>query len=370
MTEPKYLGIISPSEIQQLKLARKEGRTHPVADLALAEPGDCQTATNTEQSARTIGRKNATWLAGLRSRLLDEKDFTNASSALGEIRAYGALLETWMTVGPVPLVDGKAVSPEFEVSAGDGSVIVEVHSKQPDKAQARAIATNAREHETKHRSAVEKARKTGTAKPVTTVSELVVTPFGAPALGKAGDSVLTNMISRVTSIKEAEHQADVSKPFVLWLDFQDPTVWPLSLLRHLSPLHTGREGHVATGGLWYGLYGRKEDPMIESDELSYKTCRMLHHGRFSMPNRTHGGPTRVSAVVYSLPRAIVLMENPAAVMPIPARWRASLLRAPFFRLELSMVEWEVGLVAAQVGIARLAVAVAARALGAFDPASL
>jgi hypothetical protein len=52
---------------------------------------------------------------------------THASSAIGEIRAYGALLDMWITVTPGPKVSYSKVSPEFGVDNGDGDVIVEVH---------------------------------------------------------------------------------------------------------------------------------------------------------------------------------------------------------------------------------------------------
>src|ERR1700683_5260008 len=121
MTASDYLGIITEGEIQILRNAPKDGARHPVAALALGQPD--QVASNTERAARQIAQKDQRWLSALKPRLIDQSDFTNASSALGEVRAYGALLETWMKVKPQPQVPGKKVVPEFEVNAGDGAVM-------------------------------------------------------------------------------------------------------------------------------------------------------------------------------------------------------------------------------------------------------
>lgn len=169
--------------------------------------------------------------------------------------------------------------------------------------------------------------------------------------------------------QEGEHQIDPNKPSALWLDFQDPTVWGLSPAEEqFAPLYTEcMDGLVSPGAFWFALYGRRGDPMIESRGFGYRRIEMLHDGRFAQVMKAHGGPTRVSAVVFSLPRATVLMENPAPLQPLPPRFRASMLKAPFFRLDLSMCEWEPGLVARRVASQRDMVRVAAEALAAFDP---
>ena len=106
------------------------------------------------------------------------------------------------------------------------------------------------------------------------------------------------------------------EPFVLWLDLQDTTVWGVSIPeQQLSPLYSEfRSEGVCSGALWFALYGRKGDPMIEMRGCDYRQIAMLHDGRFAL-----------SAVVYSLPHGTVLMEHPAAARPLPPRFRASML---------------------------------------------
>jgi hypothetical protein len=336
-----------------------------VAALALGDKSQ-QVAINTELAARIVAKENESWLSTIKSRLVDTTKFANASSALGELRAYGCLLETWATVKPEPTVLGSEALPEFEVDAGDGPVIVEVHCRQFDDDQANVIGQHHDTVAVGHQAAVEKA-------PLghreVTFAEIDVMPYGAPNPAKPNDSIVTNAISRIASTKEKEHQVDPDKPFVLWLDLQDPSVWGVPISeQQLVPLYTeGKDGKIGTGALWFALYGRKDDPMIESSGFSYQVRSMLHDGRFFQTMKSHCGPTRVSAVVYSLPEAIVLMENPHSQRPLPGRFRASLLKVPFFRLDRSFCEWDRGNVSTKVAAEMSTVRAAAKALAAFSP---
>jgi len=327
------------------------------------------TAHNTESAARVINEKDPKWLKALQPRLVAADDFTHASSALGEIRAYGALLETSMNVSPAPSVQGSNVSPEFEIDKGDGSVIVEVHSRQLDEEQSQNLDANAIELQKRHDEEVEKPRAAGKAKNVVTMGEVEVFPSGAPHPGREGDTVLTNTISRIAAIKQNEKQVDPDKPFILWLDLQDQTVWGLPPSEEMfSPLYSeGAEGYVGSGAFWFALYGMKGDPLIESRGYAYRSMPMAHDGRFEMTMKGHGGKSRVSAVIYALPHATILMENPNTAQPIPPRVRAALLKLPRFRLDRSIVDWEPGLVARHIAAQRQSVLGAATALGGFDP---
>ena len=94
-----------------------------------------------------------------------------------------------------------------------------------------------------------------------------VFPTGAPDPSKKGDSVATNTISRIAAIKQNEKQVDRDKPFVLWLDLQDPgVVWGFPIAEELfSTLFTeAREGIAGCGPFWYALYGHKGDLLLES----------------------------------------------------------------------------------------------------------
>ena len=299
-----FLGIITAEEIEILRRSRREGAIHPVVTVALRHrdgKATDLTAYNTEAAARLIASKNPQWLKALHPRLTATDDFTHASSALGEIRAYGALLETWVTVRPSPKIPGSNVSPEFEIDNKDGEVIVEVHSRQLDEEQAASLDNAAKELKKRHSQNVKEAHnKPRSTKNTVTLSITEVFPTGTPKTGKKGDFVLTNTISKIAAIKQNEKQLDKNKPFILWLDLQDSGVWALPLAEQLfSPLYSElRDGRISSGPFWFALYGRKNDPLIELRGFDYRSTPMAHDGRFYQTMASHGGPTRVSAVVF------------------------------------------------------------------------
>lgn len=352
MSQSKFLEIITLNEMKPLRDTFKDGVQHPLVGLDLSD----QVKANTEKAASRIAQQDFSWIQKIKPRLLDTTDFANSSSALGEIRAYGALLETGISVDANAVVGNR--HPEFEVDAGDGKVIVEVHSRQLDPKQIQAI----KEQKEQHKTSVE-AAKERKANPDEIVSVygpcIAVMPFGTPE--KMGDSVLTNAISRIAAIKAGEKQSDPEKPFVLWLDFQDLTVFGLSIpLEQLAPLYSkGQSGDVGAGALWYALYGRKCDPMIQMQSLDYGTILMLHDGKFEQSKK-------VSAVVYSMPRTTILMEHPSPTHRIPPSFRASLLKLPFSDLNLSICEWEPGLVQSRLDLERKVVEATVKALSQFN----
>lgn len=187
-------------------------------------------------------------------------------------------------------------------------------------------------------------------------------PLGRPNPFKEEDFGLTNAISRISSIKKNEKQLDKTKPFVLWLDLQDPTVWGLPISsEQLAPLYTENNGgNVGTGALWFALYGCKNDPMIEMQHGDYQIVSMLHHGKFAQSEQ-------VSAVIYSMPHATVLMEHPNPTLRIPAKFRASLLKLPFFKLDRSVCEWEADIIASCIEVEKKVVAATAKALVDANP---
>ena len=88
--------LISLSEIEQLRALYRDMRTHPLVAVAL-HPGAGQSpdqiSINTCQALRLVLHTFPDWARNLKGRLIDAKDWTNAESALAEIRACGALLE-------------------------------------------------------------------------------------------------------------------------------------------------------------------------------------------------------------------------------------------------------------------------------------
>lgn len=144
---------------------------------------------------------NKQWLSSLKSRMMEIKDYTTSSAALGELRAYGYLLMAGVEVKPVPCQKGIG-TPEFECSFNGNPFIVEVHSKQMNNEETRAY---------------QEFKKEETTAPVRMHT---ITPFGKPDANKPGDTVCLNAISKICAMKQRGHQLSKEIPSIIWLDYQ------------------------------------------------------------------------------------------------------------------------------------------------------
>ena len=267
---------------------------------------DNQVAMNTLTAFKFVNSSDKQWLSSLKSRMMEIKDYSTSSAALGELRAYGYLLEAGVKVKPVPCQRGIG-TPEFECSFNGNQFIVEVHSKQMNNEETRAY------QEFKKEEATAPFRMH------------TITPFGKPDANKPGDTVCLNAISKICATKQRGHQLSEEIPSIIWLDYQDE-VWDMLLTReNLHPLRSFR-GEFVSGEIWYAFYGWKGAPVFESHGLEEKIGQppeiMQHDGRFRMSQE-------LSSVIISLPRITSILENPWANKILP-----DVLWEP-----LSMLKW-------------------------------
>jgi hypothetical protein len=199
-----------------------------------------------------------------------------------------------------------------------------------------------------------------------TTSVAAIAPFGAPDPSKKGDSILTNIISRIAAIKEREHQAHGRRPFVLWIDLQSEGSLVFDYSDHLQPLMSWN-GAVQSGAYWHALYGRKGDILFESGGGRIRTNAMQHEGRYNQQMKEHGGPTRISGCIFASPRTTVVMEHPAAAFPLTASFRKQLINLPWFNIGLSLANWSEHLVESIVHVQRNLVVAVVKALGLSSP---
>ena len=261
-------------------------RTHPLVAVAL-HPGAAQSpdqiSINTCQALRLVLHTFPDWARNLKRRLVDAKDWTNAESALAEIRACGALLEAGLPVqlgGKDAATGAKA---EFHVTLNGVETIIEVWTRNLSNEDIQRMSNELAECAT--------TRVTNGGTITTAVSTNA--PFGAPDPNKPGDSILTNVISRVASIKEREHQAHDRRAFIVWADLQSHNTMRFDFPHDLQPLKSWN-GLVSSGGYWHALYGRKGDHLLEEDAGLQRSNTMQHDGRYYQ-TMEHGEKTRISA---------------------------------------------------------------------------
>ncbi len=276
----------------------------------------------------------AGWLKSLRPRLLQYDNPEEASACLAELRAYGGLLEAGFSVKPIHR--SSKATPDFEIDAGDGRVIVEVFTKHEDGDQLttrRAIAAG----ETPlgvERSVIEGKHVTVH----TTIS--VGQPGGAPNPEKPNDSVQANVISRVCAAKGNETQLPDDAPSLLWIDFRSFGSWPEVFdIRQTSPIMSGHRG-LTSGALWYALYGWKGAPIFEEDFFPLdRVVPMGHDGRFRLAGNKK---TKLSGAILALSEGVAFLENPWAKNRLFDKARRMIERLPWFDLSASICDWHPG----------------------------
>lgn len=284
--------------------------------------------------ANIFGNGDEAWLTGLTPRLCGIDDPAEASAALAELRAYGGLLEAGFKVTPVPV--GPDPTPDFEVDAGDGSVVVEVFAKHSDEDETelwRSIQAGQTPPGVERHSAKIKGGELKTV-----VSEHH--PGGVPDPLKPNDSVQANVISRICGAKKNEQQFPADRPSLVWIDLRSFGGWPEALtLEQCVPLISGHSG-LTSGALWYAFYGWKGAPIFEEDvPLHERIVSMGHDGRFRLQSPKK---SKLSGAILALSEGLVLFENPWADNPLPHQALRFVERLPWFNLGHSICNWVKG----------------------------
>ena len=283
-----------------------------------------------------------TWLRKQVQRLLDLDDYSNATAALAEIRAFGALIEAGLSVAPVSLQKGFSTS-DFHIDIDELIIEVEVAAKHQDHDQDQleeAIYSAIGKKEKNFPEGVEhSAYTTGHANVQMVASEHH--PGGVPDPNKPNDSVQTNLISRVCGIKGSEEQFSDGGPSILVIDFtafggREGARLLFGTSEQAAPIISGHQG-LTSGALWYAMYGWKGAPVLE--ESSARHVQMPHDGRFRL---TGSQKSKLSAVLLVLPCTVVLFENPWPIHRLPDKVRLAMCRYPWFDLIHSVGDWRIG----------------------------
>lgn len=319
MNSEFFSKILTAQEIDSVKSMKVKGRSHPLTSILFSNDKKTkQTAVNTEIALKHILRVNSNWFTGIKHRLL-KSDLSDAASALSEIRAYGYLLETGLSVEPMSPDESKTY--DFLIKKVDGEKVrVEVFAKQYDSEVAKDL-------EKFHSESA--PLKEG----VTCRISDPIAPFGKPKKEK-GENVAANVISRLACIKQDEKQLSDKDTSVLWLDFQDD-IWWLLEVDSVLPIRTWSSGFYS-GEIWYAFYGFKNAPIFEANCLDLikigHFVRMRHEGRFRQI-------TKVDAVIITFPNHSVILENPESKKPIKSWLTEGLIKMPWFCYEYSYINY-------------------------------
>lgn len=306
-----FNNFFSEEEIEQV-LSDINGLSHPIFDIVNPYCYDSSnnngfTRENVRLAFNIIIKKNSEWLNKIKKRLINNTDYSQPSSALGELRCYGYLLEAFTGYDVKPTDKSSTPTPDFSIINENEIVEVEVNTPQMNGEEQKALEQfNNQQNSTTHN------------KPC--IREHVTAPFGR----KNAKCVTENVIHKITSIKEDEAQFSKKTCSILWVDLQDSHMNSIDdRCRSSCPIFTGR-GYSSmedyfSNELWYATYASKGTPIFESVNLGEgipvkELPKVTYDGRFCKKRKSI-----VDAIIFSLPHNTVIYENPYAKHKIP-KW--------------------------------------------------
>lgn len=283
---------------------------HPMLSLVLGSNSSTkEIAMRTDKCCQLIKNVNPEWLEKKAKFVLSDEDYSNVSALLGEIRAYGELIWVW----------GKNV--QAGNSGNDFSIEIENKIFR--------IEVNTPQHRTKRYSVEHESF--GSDRVKGKIFEIF--PFGWP--DRNIDNVQGEAVSKISSIKQEEHQLSNDAINVLWVDLKDPVLWCLDFgTENFLSLSAFRE-EITSGAFWNAFYAKKGTfiyDQLDSKGLSSKIYKMEYNGRF-------WNNTVLDFVVADTQKNLVIFQNPNRNTDIPNEFYRNIHRFFAFNMELSWLDW-------------------------------
>lgn len=224
----------------------------------------------------------------------------NFSSLLGEVRAYGEILDTFYGCS----VSHPKQGSDFILEIKKQKVNIEINTPQE--------TSNGKDTEHK-----EEYKNINISDKVALTSISSKAPFGYPT--RAKDNIQYEAVCKFASIKKnkdknnnKEHkqftEEDIS---ILWLDMNDPTLFTFDLGDECQPLKAFN-GAVSSGVLWYAFYGQKDDWIYASYDGMYSrdAVQMEFDGRFQ-------SGSNIDFVIVDAFTKKYILQNPYSRKDIP-----------------------------------------------------
>ena len=224
----------------------------------------------------------------------------NFSALLGEVRAYGEILDTFYGCS----VSHPKQGSDFILEIKKQKVNIEINTPQE--------TSNGKDTEY-----IEEYRNTNISDKVALTSISSKAPFGYPTRLK--DNIQYEAVCKFASIKKnkdknnnKEHkqftEEDIS---ILWLDMNDPTLFTFDLGDECQSLKAFN-GAVSSGALWYAFYGQKDDWIYASYDGMYlrDAVQMEFDSRFKQGSN-------IDFVIVDAFTKKYILQNPYSKKDIP-----------------------------------------------------
>ena len=194
----------------------------------------------------------------------------NFNGLLGEIRAYGELLELKSRVTEISKIEIPNSGSDFLMSFKNQTVNIEVNA--PQQSGSKITTSDIEKHLTTTDRYTVKTHISSTA------------PYGYPVRYK--DNIQYEAVSKFAQIKLDKENKQFTKEniSILWLDLNNPKIFMFNQLDYTTPI-LSFNGQVTSGFLWNAFYSLKNDNIYSCyDGFSSDVIKMEFDGRFSNSN--------------------------------------------------------------------------------------
>ncbi len=197
-----------------------------------------------------------------------DKKAENFNGILGEIRAYGDLLELQHNLFSVKKIKTPSSGSDFVMILDDNtSIHIEVNT--PQQSDGKITSTE-----------IEKTTKE--IKNYKIEYDISAhAPYGYP--GRKKDNIQYEAVSKFSQIKNKQEckQFKKDKISILWLDLNDPKISMFNQLDYTTPI-ISFNGAISSGFIWNAFYSLQGDKIYANhDSFSKDYIEMEFNGRFS-----------------------------------------------------------------------------------------
>lgn len=219
----------------------------------------------------------------------------NFNGLLGEIRAYGELLELKASSLDLTEIKTPMDGSDFIAILNDQNIHVEVNTPQKSgKVTSRGLETKKTEGE-KHTIKMEIGENA---------------PYGFPV--RDIDNVQYEAVSKFAQIKQNKEKKqfkenDIS---ILWLDINDPTIFMFNQIEYTTPI-LSFNGLITSGFMWNAFYSKRGDNIYSNySYLDKDVIKMEFDGRFN-------SDSNIDFVIIDCFTHKVIFENQNSTKDIP-----------------------------------------------------
>ncbi len=294
------------------------------------------TIFQTNQAFKKIKNVDKVWLDSQKNKLLSD-DYSQISSILGEIRAYGELIPLFNGNKLIAVPTTDEPTPDFrllkkEFDGTEYTIDFEVYTRTPNEEGQRGKEIGNSTHIIK-----------GTNKSIN-IKTSVHSPFSTETrskhIGRHG-SDLRHIIHLFTQIKKEDNQFNDKNINILWIDMQDETVSHFDyLFSDAFPTKILKGGFISSV-LWHAFYGKKEmiilHEVFDGEYQNFQTSKLEHEGRFYLNNH------KTDFVIINFPKKKIIYEKPDMQKKLPIGFRETLTHLLHFNSAESRLDIPYGI---------------------------